>query len=209
MKCPNCGIIDDHTDACLSGKVIGHSESFREAPRQDQENTVRLLNRLAAGEDVSSEYQQMIMKMHSAQNKAAWLKARGGVPIDWSHEMDVALIKSSMGDMHNFFVFCRTYDVFTDDAFARHKCLKASDNFKKLSEEARALFNSEEGERKANADICAKILSKGAPASADDKNWLARANWPICDPSGEAKEDKPLHLEYTILTKGDSHERTF
>jgi len=140
MTCPNCGVVDPHqktgtpqhnahTEACLNGEIIGQSEYFRNAPQQDQEKIVNLLNRLAAGEDVGSEYQQLLLKMDSDYKIAQ----RGDRTINWSQEMDVALVKSFMGDMHNFFVFCRTYNIWTDEAFARYDLLKKSEDFDKLS----------------------------------------------------------------------------
>lgn len=184
MTCPNCGVVDPdqwtgtpqvngHTEACLKGEIIGHSECVRAAPRKEQERLVRLLNRLAAGEDVGSEYQQTFLKMHSDYK----ISMRGDRNINWTHEMDVALIKSFMGDMHNFFVFCRRYDIWVDEAFARHKYLKKREDYKNLQKEAQFIFDKQRSERKVNATIVDEIIKKGTPAFDVDKEWLANNEW--------------------------------
>ncbi len=178
MTCPNCGIIDDHTQACLDGELIWHNQCefgdcYREAPLKTQKKIVNLLNRLATGEDVGSEYQHELLACWDAYKIAK----RGDRNIQWTHEMDVALVKSFMGDMHNFFVFCRQYDIWTDEAFARDDHLKVTEEFEQLGEEARILFEGGAAQREANSEVLAEICDKGCPANAKDREWLAMNEW--------------------------------
>ena len=98
--------------------------------------------------------------------------------ITWTTEMDVELIASFIGaEMHNWFVFCRKWHITTDESSSRMKELRASVRYKKLLEDARAIYKLKESEHKLNSKRLQNILDKGTPASKEDKEWLARSEW--------------------------------
>jgi hypothetical protein len=96
--------------------------------------------------------------------------------MDWNRELDIELITSFMGDMHNWFVFCRNNNTTTDETVSRIKELKASGAYEELRVEARALYEKKKEIWKANAAQLKELIEKKKALSDDEKDWLGKNN---------------------------------
>ena len=95
----------------------------------------------------------------------------------WTQEKDIELISSFMGDMHNWFVFCRKNKVDINNTIARTQILETQDNYEELRSKARDLFNLRNEKREHNSKKLQNIFDKGAPASVEDIKWLEVNEW--------------------------------
>jgi len=99
--------------------------------------------------------------------------------MEWTRDLDLELVTSfASGEMHNWFVFCRKYNMTCPESSARMDLIRENKEYhSQLRSEAEEILKGRQEQYNKNRARIKEIVEKGSPASVEDKEWMALNEW--------------------------------